>query len=247
MSIFGLDSIRYGTSSTSLKNDKEYEQHEEEQEVLEEALRMQRQTQQQRNEMTQVIVTADGKNKVQVKTTVSQDLAQEREREKEKQKKVNIQRKPIQSDNSTVQLRDFPRSLTLMARQMFPDAQSNTKAVAALMYANRDMNSTFDYDDVPEDVIELAARCDTFRNQENIVRNLQKLDSIVHSLVNGEEVLLYAISYLIYDRLGFRQDSPVNPADTNFNVKGMNYLQDNLMQATARYKKEREYNEGRPL
>ena len=245
MSIFGLDSIRYGTSSASLKNDKEYEQHEEEQEVLEEALRMQRQTQQQRNEMTQVIVTADGKNKVQVKTTVSQDLTQERE--KEKQKKVNIQRKSIQSDNSTVQLRDFTRSLTLMARQMFPDAQSNTKAVAALMYANRDMNSAFDYDDVPEDVIELAARCDTFRNQENIVRNLQKLDSIVHSLVGGEEVLLYAISYLIYDRLGFRQDSPVNPADTNFNVKGMNYLQDNLMQATARYKKEREYNEGRPL
>ena len=154
-------------------------------------------------------------------------------------------RKPS-DDNNTCDIKRFPKSLVQMAKNNFPEA-SNTKALAAFVYANRDTSLDIDYSDVPDDVIILATTLDKYKTMMQMDKNIRHITELLKRLNSASDDVVLALSYLIYDRLGFRTDSPIRPDEVNFMPQGVQEITKVLELSSNKIRKERKYQEGRPI
>ncbi len=149
-------------------------------------------------------------------------------------------------DNSTCDIKGFPKSLLRMAKSSFPEA-ANMKALAAFVYAHRDTELDIDYSDIPDDIVQLASTIDKYKTMMQMDRNIRYINDMLKRLnLMGDDMIL-ALSYLIYDRLGFRTDNPTRPDDINFEPVGLRELTKHLEDSADRIRKEEQYQEGRPL
>ena len=149
-------------------------------------------------------------------------------------------------ENDTCEIRSFPRSLVRMAKMSFPEA-SNTKAVAAYVYANRDMTADISYEDVPEDVVALAQTLDKYKAMIQMDQNIARIERTLKKLQTDNDDLLLAAAYLIYDRLGFRTESPGRPDEINFMSAGIREVGRRLASQGVQIRKEEAYQAGRPI
>lgn len=156
-------------------------------------------------------------------------------------------RKPAKGSD-TCEIRGFPRSLIQMikASNGCEDA-SNTMALAAFVYANRDMDSDVDYSDVPERVIELAGTFDRYKAAKQTDRNIRSINEKLKRIETDATSMVMGMAYLLYDRLGFRTDAPNTPSEVDFDLYGMAELFARMAESGQKYKKEKAYQDGRPL
>lgn len=149
------------------------------------------------------------------------------------------------SEIETCQIRNFPKSLMKMIKQTFPDVP-HTKAVAAYVYANRDMELEIDYGDIPKDVIELANSIDKFKKISDADKNMRKINENIRQLNEVSEDIMLALSYLVYDRSGFRMTVPQRPSEIDFLEPGVQEVTKKLEKTAELIRKEKKYQEGRP-
>ena len=160
--------------------------------------------------------------------------------------KAQTKKNGTPSQKGTCEIRSFPKSLLLMAKSNFPEAP-NTKALAAFVYAHRDTTLDIDYSDVPQDVIELAQKIDIYKAMMQTDKNIRHINESLKRLNEASDDIVLAVSYLIYDRLGFRTDNPERPGDVNFMEQGVDELTSHLEEISDKLRKERKYQEGRPI
>lgn len=149
------------------------------------------------------------------------------------------------SSADTCQIRNFPKSLMKMIKQTFPD-EPHTKAVAAFVYANRDMELEIDYSDIPKDVIELANSIDKFKKISDTEKNIKRINDGIRQLNEASDDLKLALSYLVYDRSGFRISVPQRPSEIDFLEPGVQEVTKKIEKTSDLIRKEKKYQEGRP-
>lgn len=189
----------------------------------------------------------DGTRTVKLRKEKVNNANEEAIKQRQKLAKKRLQSDATGGASSTSQLRDFPRSLTTMCRNLIPNTRSDMKAVAAFVYANRDANAVLDFDDIPEEIIELASTCDTYKTQESMAKNIRDIRKVLESLIVNDEQILYGILYLTYLRLSFNAGEvwPQNPRETNFVPKDIDELQDRFVIGFSKYKHNRLYQQGK--
>ncbi len=171
------------------------------------------------------------------------DVKQEKQIEKEDTREQTRSKKS--SSVETCQIRNFPKSLMKMIKQTFPD-EPHTKAVAAFVYANRDMELEIDYSDIPKDVIELANSIDKFKKISDTEKNIKRINDGIRQLNEASDDLKLALSYLVYDRSGFRISVPQRPSEIDFLEPGVQEVTKKIEKTSDLIRKEKKYQEGRP-
>ena len=155
-------------------------------------------------------------------------------------------RKATTSSNS-VQIRDFPKSLMDMAKKTFPSA-SNTKALAAFVYANRDISADIDYSDVPEDVIKLASTIEKYKMMQSVDANMRTLLNMVMDIRTTLNDVELGEAWLIYDKGGYNTRSyPSDPSELNFSYDGIDKIISKIETTNDEKEKLRKQSEGRPI
>ncbi len=160
---------------------------------------------------------------------VNPGITYERKIPRSDTKAQTVGRRSTKSPNAPVQIRDFPKSLIEMCKLALGDSTlPNNKALQAFVYANRDRNADIDYSDVPDDVIELSKRFDSYKNMQTMDGNMKRLLSLMSRLSDVSDDISRGVSYLIYDRAGFNTTNPNRPSDIDFSAPGIEEVETNL-------------------
>lgn len=201
------------------------------------------------DESSSVIIEHSQNN--DVKENIVEPLKSDELNNDDKKSEKNIGKPPAgrkkKAENYTCQIRDFPKSLMTMIKQDFPDA-SNSKALAAFVYAYRniDEDSEIDYSDVPSDVIEMAKSVERYNKALSTDREVRRINETLRRLNNVSDDIMLALSYLIYDRAGFRINTPARPGDIDFLEPGIQEVSNKVEKISDRLRQEKQHSEGRP-
>lgn len=165
-----------------------------------------------------------------------------RKSESTSKEKKSAGRKPrIQSE--FMQIRDFPRELVTFVRSEFPMATSNTDALAAYVYVKSGGTVS-----VPDSVKELAKQWDGNKSIESLstrLDNTQKKLSEMDVLLKEMELL---ISFHLFDRLGFRKESPKDARSVDLlEQDGAYALMKRAKEQMRALQKQIDLKEGRPI
>lgn len=146
-------------------------------------------------------------------------------------------------EKGVAQIRDFPRSLLGLARAEFPEAGTNTEAISAYMLAK---SGRIDIP-VPDSVKKLVRDWDGDKTAENTEKRLASLTSQVAILLNMVQELQLLVSYIAFDRLGYRQDMPKDIRNIDFLENGMTDLMARVREQTRTLRKQEAIKNGRPI
>lgn len=141
-----------------------------------------------------------------------------------------------------VYLRDMPKSLVNEARRIFPAANNNTDAVAAYVAYKSGVTNGLN-----EAQLELLNTTDVI---DPIVEQNQRIARIERTITNMFSVmqeLEMAMSYMIFDRLGFRRENPDAPRQANLNEPGMMEMIERVREVSKQMRKQESLRKGRPL
>lgn len=135
----------------------------------------------------------------------------------------------------------LPRSLLNIIKTEFPSA-SNQDALAAyiLVKSGEDVSVSPTVDIL----VENYKGDKTVQNIDKRVEHMEKQLNEMRTMLN--EVLL-AVSYLVFDRVGFRNENPSDPRSINFIENGMADLQQRLSEQSVQLKQYKDRKKGRPL
>lgn len=141
-----------------------------------------------------------------------------------------------------VSVKNLPSEVIAACRVEFPDARSYADLLTAFVY--RHSGKSFPVDDVVKDLVKDfdAHNASVERIQETQELVNKKLNSIADSVRN----LNLAVSYLIYDRLGFRLEKVHRPQEIEFLEPGVEDVMDRLAMQGKRYKIITQQEQGRP-
>ena len=143
--------------------------------------------------------------------------------------------------NETSQIRDFPKELVRLAQAEFPEAKTMPDALSAFMI----VKSGHMANDIPDSVKELVNNYKGENTLKTVEERLQSMErKIKESTVLTEEIHL-AMTYVLFDRLGFRLENPRSPSKVNLSESGMSELRQNLSEQTRHIKALEQIKEGR--
>lgn len=139
-------------------------------------------------------------------------------------------------------LRNVPHSVVTAARAEFPSASNNVDAVAAF-FASR----TGIYDDLTDEQCRLAKQSN---REDPLVAVNKKLQAMEEMLAKQKEVndeLQLAVTYMLFDRMGWRRQNPKGPESVNFVEPGVTQLAQRLHQQTKQVADIERIRRGRPF
>ena len=145
--------------------------------------------------------------------------------------------------SSVVQIRDFPRSLMAVARAEFPDATNNSDALAAYLLAKSGRSNL----DVPDSVSELVQNWEGDKTLENMEKRISALTgqmAIMLSLLQELELLM---TFVTFDRLGYRQDMAADVRSVDFLESGVTDLMARVREQAKQLRKQEAIKNGRPI
>lgn len=148
------------------------------------------------------------------------------------------------SEVAVCQLRDIPRCLVNMAKSYFPKA-SNSLAVSAFLYANRNRDLAIDYSDVPDEVKEYAKIIERRSAEVKTSNELRYMTENIRRLNKTNDDIVLALAYLIYDNKGFSRDTPAHPGDIDFYDPGIQHVIQRLETISDKLRDERNYQKGK--
>lgn len=118
------------------------------------------------------------------------------------------QYKKTQPENCYI--KDFPRALMQKVRSLFPDATNNNDALSAFVITH--LREDITVSDTVDALVE------NFNKNDPIVgvhERLRNLETQVSALVKGLSEIELGLSYIIYDRLGYRNVQPKDARSTD--------------------------------
>lgn len=169
-------------------------------------------------------------------TEVSHDF----ERPVRKQRVVSTTKK---GKSDCVQIRNFPRDLMSAVRSEFPNANSNVDALSAYVLLKTNADSSC----VSDDVRELVSKYDGDKTAENTEKRLEHLEKQSKEMMSLLKELELVMSYIAFDRLGFRRDNPKDMRSIDFLENGVTDVIERLREQTNQFKRQESIKNGRPI
>lgn len=150
--------------------------------------------------------------------------------------------KKSRSNSDVAQIRDFPKELLAIARSEFPTAMNNTDALAAYVYAKSDGSVP-----VSDTIKELVLEWDGDHAVEDLstrVGHLEKKSTEMMQLLEEMELL---ISYLLFDRMGYRKEQPKSLRSIDMLENDGAYdIMKRAKEQSRQLRKQRNIDDGRP-
>ncbi len=157
-------------------------------------------------------------------------------------RKPTVKPKSRRQKSEVVYLRNVPKSVAGEARRIFPTANNNTDAVAAYIAYKSGVR-----DGLTDTQLELL---DTTEVVDPIVEQNQRIAHIENTMVNMSNMmreLETAMSYIIFDRLGFRRENPDAPRQANLNEPGMTEMIERVREMSRQMHQQEKRRKGRPF
>ena len=156
--------------------------------------------------------------------------------------KPTVKQKFRRQKSEVVYLRNMPKSVVGEARRIFPTANNNTDAVAVYIAYKSGVR-----DGLTDTQLELL---DTTEVVDPIVEQNQRIAHIENTMVNMFNMmreLETAMSYIIFDRLGFRRENPDAPRQANLNEPGMTEMIERVREMSRQMYQQEKRRKGRPF
>ena len=142
-----------------------------------------------------------------------------------------------------MQVRDFPRELIAYVRNEFPMATNNTDALAAYIYVKSGCSVS-----VPDSVKELAKQWDGNKSVESLSMKLEAAEKKLSDMAVLLDEMELLISFHLFDRLGFRKESPKDAQSVNLlEQDGAYALMQRAKEQMRALQKQIRIREGRPI
>lgn len=157
-------------------------------------------------------------------------------------RKPTVKQKSRRQKSEVVYLRNVPKSVVGEARRIFPTANNNTDAVATYIAYKSGVR-----DGLTDTQLELL---DTTEVADPIVEQNQRIAHIENTMVNMSVMmreLETAMSYIIFDRLGFRRENPDAPRQANLNEPGMTEMIERVREMSRQMYQQEKRRKGRPF
>ena len=144
---------------------------------------------------------------------------------------------------ATVRIPEFPRALIQEVRNIYKEATTNSDALAAFTYAqlgNPDLM-------VSEDVKRLVQGNDADNTLVNVEQRMRHLEDMLFAMSDRLNELELILSFLVFDRVGFRKEIPNSPYEVNPLEKGVVDVVKKMRESAEKKKKWEQQSEGRPM
>lgn len=139
-------------------------------------------------------------------------------------------------------IRDFPRSLVVVARNAFPEA-NQTDALAAFMA----VKSGVFVDGLSDSVQELVDSWDGDSAVQDIDKRLMHMERQMGTLVSILQELELGITYSLFDQLGYRDENSATSRNVNLLEPGVQDLCVRLREQTKQLRSQEGIKNGRPI
>lgn len=145
--------------------------------------------------------------------------------------------------SSTVQVQNFPRELMDAVREQVPGSTNNSDALAAFVYFKLGQPELV----VPQKIKDLASKCEGDHQVENIALRLESMEQQMRGFGSIMQELELGIAYFIFDRLGFRRNTPKDARSIDFLENGVLDTRDRLREMQSQVRKRDLLKKGRPI
>ena len=139
-------------------------------------------------------------------------------------------------------LRNVPHSVVTAARAEFPSASNNVDAVAAFVASRTGI-----YDDLTDEQCRLAKQSNREDPLVAVNKKLQVMEEMVSKQKEAIDELQLAVTYMLFDRMGWRRQNPKGPESVDFVEPGVTQLAQRLHQQTKQVADIERRRRGRPF
>lgn len=139
-------------------------------------------------------------------------------------------------------LRNVPHSVVTAARAEFPSASNNVDAVAAFVASRTGI-----YDDLTDEQCRLAKQSNREDPLVSVNKKLQAMEEMLAKQKEVNDELQLAVTYMLFDRLGWRRQNPKGPESVDFVEPGVTQLAQRLHQQTKQVVDIERRRRGRPF
>lgn len=147
-----------------------------------------------------------------------------------------------QSGAQGAHLRNVPHSVVTAARAEFPSASNNVDAVAAFVASRTGI-----YDDLTDEQCRLAKQSNREDPLVAVNKKLQAMEAMVSKQKEAIDELQLAVTYMLFDRMGWRRQNPKGPESVDFVEPGVTQLAQRLHQQTKQVADIERRRRGRPF
>lgn len=147
-----------------------------------------------------------------------------------------------QSGAQGAHLRNVPHSVVTAARAEFPSASNNVDAVAAFVASRTGI-----YDDLTDEQCRLAKQSNREDPLVAVNKKLQSMEEMVSKQKEAIDELQLAVTYMLFDRMGWRRQNPKGPESVDFVEPGVTQLAQRLHQQTKQVADIERRRRGRPF
>ena len=163
------------------------------------------------------------------------------------ERKVEETPKPVkkpkrQSGAQGAHLRNVPHSVVTAARAEFPSASNNVDAVAAFVASRTGI-----YDDLTDEQCRLAKQSNREDPLVSVNKKLQAMEEMLSKQKEVNDELQLAVTYMLFDRMGWRRQNPKGPESVDFVEPGVTQLAQRLHQQTKQVADIERRRRGRPF
>lgn len=139
-------------------------------------------------------------------------------------------------------LRNVPHSVVTAARAEFPSASNNVDAVAAFVASRTGV-----YDDLTDEQCRLAKQSNREDPLVSVNKRLQAMEEMLSKQKEVNDELQLAVTYMLFDRMGWRRQNPKGPESVDFVEPGVTQLAQRLHQQTKQVADIERRRRGRPF
>ena len=139
-------------------------------------------------------------------------------------------------------LRNVPHSVVTAARAEFPSASNNVDAVAAFVASRTGI-----YDDLTDEQCRLAKQSNREDPLVAVNKRLQAMEGMMSKQKEVNDELQLAVTYMLFDRMGWRRQNPKGPESVDFVEPGVTQLAQRLHQQTKQVADIERRRRGRPF
>lgn len=147
-----------------------------------------------------------------------------------------------QSGAQGAHLRNVPHSVVTAARAEFPSASNNVDAVAAFVASRTGI-----YDDLTDEQCRLAKQSNREDPLVSVNKKLQAMEEMLAKQKEAIDELQLAVTYMLFDRMGWRRQNPKGPESVDFVEPGVTQLAQRLHQQTKQVADIEHRRRGRPF
>lgn len=163
------------------------------------------------------------------------------------ERKVEETPKPVKKPKRTsgaqgAHLRNVPHSVVTAARAEFPSASNNVDAVAAFVASRTGI-----YDDLTDEQCRLAKQSNREDPLVAVNKKLQAMEEMLSKQKEVNDELQLAVTYMLFDRMGWRRQNPKGPESVDFVEPGVTQLAQRLHQQTKQVADIERRRRGRPF